>query len=180
MKKTSLICIALAFILCACQPSQEMIEKAIKQTDAARPTNTIIPATPTPEPTATPTVEPTQEYCNVDEVMKTRDELMPVFDDYTQIYYSASDVKKPEQFLPLLKDLEKIQERYSKLDFPPCMENLNLYTSQSMTELHDSLELAIDEKFDLAVQKIQNSQDYITEAIEEIDKLTECLPNCKP
>lgn len=180
MRKTLLLCITLILISAACQPSQQMIEEAIKRTAEAKPTEIIIPATQTPEPTRTPTLEPTQEYCNVDEVLKTKDDLLPIINDYTAIYSSAADVKKPEQYLPLLKDLEEIQERYNKLSFPPCMEDLDTYTAQSMTELHESFELAIDENFDLAIQKVRNSQDYLAEATSEITKLTECLPNCEP
>ncbi len=174
MRRALLLSIAFIVVLVACQPSPQMIEEAIQLTETARPTKTSIPPTKTLAPT------PTQEYCNYDEVMAARESLMPILDDFTGIFSSASSVTKVEQYLPLLNDLEDIQERYSKIDFPPCMENLDLYTAQSMTELHDSLELAQDANFDLAVQKLQSSQNYIIEATGEIENLTKCLPNCEP
>jgi hypothetical protein len=50
MKKTILFAIVAIVLISACQPSEADIERAIAETEAARPTNTIIPPTPTNTP----------------------------------------------------------------------------------------------------------------------------------
>jgi len=58
MKKIFVVVLFLMAIT-ACQPSEEIIQKAITETEAAKPIETVIPSTETPENTATSTKAPT-------------------------------------------------------------------------------------------------------------------------
>ncbi len=60
MKKNILIITSFVLFLFACSPSNNAIQTAIAQTQAAFPTNTKIPAPPTFSPTLMPTTQPTK------------------------------------------------------------------------------------------------------------------------
>ena len=59
--------IALGVIIVACSPSEAAIQTAAAETEAARPTKTILPPTESPVPSATSTNTPTPEWCPWDE-----------------------------------------------------------------------------------------------------------------
>lgn len=186
MTKACVLLIALLCLLVACGPSPQAIQAALEQTEAARPTATPIPPTSTtmpsdtPAPTATLTLEPTRAYCAMEEASEVREQLLPLMDEYLAIFESATKTTASTQYLPLLKDLESVQEDLDAVDFPPCMENADLYMTEAMALLHESFEAILDNNLALASQKLSRSSDFIGEAATEVEKVVDCLPNCQP
>jgi hypothetical protein len=70
MKKIFVVVLIL-MVLTACQPSEEAIQKAIAETEAARPTETQIPPTEMPENTATNTKVPTSTKIPTSTILPT-------------------------------------------------------------------------------------------------------------
>lgn len=188
MKKILLMIVPLLIlVLGGCGPTEVDIAEAIRKTEAARPTEmptpTEIPVpteTPLPTATATPASTPTREYCNASEVVRNRDALLPIVDEYIQIFDRGSRITATTQFSLLKRDLGDIQTRLDKIDFAPCMQDTVHYLSESMRSLHEGFDAAIEEDFETGILKTRRASDFLGEATDELVKVIDCLPNCRP
>jgi len=183
MRKFVIFLLFLAF-LAGCQPSEEAIQQAIAETEAARPTETQIPPTITPTMTITPTftmtVTPTMEYCNLKDVNSTRDKLLNPLLKIIEILQTAETVDSALEFTPLQKDLLKIQMDILLIDYPPCFESTFTYLNESIDLMSDGFEVAINGDWNSGANKINLSGEYLILSTEEVQKIIDCLPNCKP
>lgn len=196
MHKT-VIALMLLLILAACAPSEGAVQTAIAQTAQAeptstptkkprptmtkRPTKTHMPTrTPGPKKTPRPTITAKPEYCDWGEVTDVKNDLSPLVKKFGEILGHASSKSTPAQYLPLVRDLEEVQNDLDKIKFPPCMEDTDLYLTQSMLMLHESFEAAMEGDLSSASNKIKMCLDYMDQVNVELTELAECLPYCKP
>lgn len=93
MKKIITVCL-LVFILSACGPSPEQVQKALEETQAAAATATFTPApaTSTPEPSATPTDPNDKVREKFDELLRNAFNQLETTDHVNQIEFKDGKV----------------------------------------------------------------------------------------
>lgn len=182
--KRIFVFVLILMVITACQPSEQAIQQAIAETEAARPTETAIPPTVTLTMTITPTftmtATPTMEYCNLKDVNSTRDKLLNPLLKIIEILQTAETVDSALEFTPLQKDLLKIQMDILLIDYPPCFENAFTYLNESIDLMSDGFEVAINGDWNSGANKINLSGEYLILSTEEVQKIIDCVPNCKP
>lgn len=182
MKRLVVLGLLLPLIFTGCMPSQEVIEPEINETQTEIPTQTAAPTqtnTPLP-PTATLTPTLTLEYCNATQMVPVFLDLQTLLGSYLDLFKPVSQATTPEKFASLMKDIEELQRQLNELILPPCLEKLGLYLSQSMKDMHESCEAGIESDFDLARKKFDSALETMSKAVPELERLSKCLPNCKP
>jgi hypothetical protein len=177
MKKFVIFLFFLA-LLAGCQPSEEVIQQAIAETEAAKPTETQIP--PTPIPTDTPTMVPTMEYCNIDDVNTAKDQLMEPIVIMIEILETSEKVNSSSEFIPLQNDLLKIQKDILAIEYPPCFDDAFVFLNKSVLLMDEGFEVAINGDWNSGATKINLSGEYLIQSANEVQEIIDCLPNCNP
>lgn len=166
MKKTILIVSLCVIVLSACQST------------APVPTSTPIPPTETPNPT--PTVTPTEAICPPDEMRSAGLEFVDLYNQWLDEFDLASSTPRIS-LNEEINNLQEIKREVTKLEVPICMEKLKSLLVQTMEETIDGfLSYLAQESDSAAADKFNQATQTLKLFNKEMERITACLPNCKP
>jgi len=175
MKKYMLV--VLLVILAACAPAPE-------STPTLTPTNTPEPtATPTntPTPTLPPTLTltPTPEYCPVNESSIASKEIGDIMTRFTAQTNKIGSLSNSE-YTEVITEMMRIQHDLVNVSIPICLERSKELLLAAMQYTIEGMTYYAGNAITQGNAKMTSASAYLNLFIDEMNRMTECTPNCQP
>lgn len=155
MKKNSVaLIIVFCLALSACAPSEQVVQAALAQTQAAQPTGT-------PSPTASPTKIPCSD--------RGWEDIALYLHQFDQ---AAQNVQAGTSIVAFLDQLGNTKDKINEVDIDACSEHARqLIISGLANEIYASENLLTGNDIEAATQVMIKGVDMIKEAKVELEKL---------
>lgn len=192
LKKSSFILLMILILLSACSPTEKAMQKALSQTQNAQPilTNTPEPtatleptptSTATPEPTSTPepTATNTPEYCNAEDFVTALGEISSImtdFNDQIQIMVELTGV----DWQTVIVEISKLQRELYDVEVPECMTYLKQLLDGAMSDAISAATYIYTGSISEGTTALVETTTGILLFTDELERLVDCFPNCKP
>ncbi len=166
MKSTKALVILISLLLAACSP-----KTLPEPTNTPEPTVT---STTTPEPTPTPE----DEYCNPVEFVDAFENLKQIFNEFNDQIHLITEDNPDHQ--SIITELTRIQNNLTKVEIPECMNYLKELMESSVNNALEGETYAIVKNYTEASRYYVKATTDISLSVDELERLADCFPDCKP